>query len=98
MSALPASAVDALVLLIERAVGEEAIKTALKTIATIVGNAADPAKGVLKTSNAGLQKRVLVLEGGEASLDFYSETSTVCLKLGERQPPPMPGLAAASES
>lgn len=31
-------------------------------------------------------------EGGEESLNFYSETSTVCLKLGDRKPPPMPGL------
>ena len=35
-------------------------------------------------------------EGGEASLSFFSETSTVCLKLGRRAPPPMPGLKRPS--
>ena len=35
-------------------------------------------------------------EGGEASFDFYSEASTICIKLGDRRPPPMPGLRAAS--
>jgi len=30
-------------------------------------------------------------EGGESSLDFYSETSTICLKLGEKAPPSFPG-------
>ena len=33
-------------------------------------------------------------EGGTHSLDFYSEISTVCVKLGDRTPPPMPGLGA----
>lgn len=33
-------------------------------------------------------------EGGEASLDFFSETSTICLKLGCTRPPPMPGRKA----
>ena len=30
-------------------------------------------------------------EGGVHSLDFYSEQSTVCIKLGDRTPLPMPG-------
>ena len=65
---LPITAADALVFLIEKAPDVEAVQTALKTIATVVGNAADPAKGVLKTTNAGLQKRILSLEGGVAAL------------------------------
>jgi len=32
-------------------------------------------------------------EGGVQSLDFYSEASTICFKLGDRQPAPMPGAA-----
>ena len=30
-------------------------------------------------------------EGGLHSLDFYSEASTLCVKLGDTTPPPMPG-------
>jgi enamine deaminase RidA (YjgF/YER057c/UK114 family) len=33
-------------------------------------------------------------EGGLHSLDFYSEVSTVCMKIGNRAPPPMPGSSA----
>lgn len=32
-------------------------------------------------------------EGGDRSLDFFSETTTISLKLGSRAPPPMPGLS-----
>ena len=78
MEPLPISAADALVFLIERVPEVESIKTALKTCAIIVANAADPAKGVLKTTNAGLQKRILSLEGGEAvlvSLGFVADAA-----------------------
>ena len=61
---LSASAADAIVLLIESAPIPD-VSTALKTISTLVKNAADPAKAVLKTTNAGLQKRVLGFNGGE---------------------------------
>lgn len=40
----------------------------------------------------GFRNSGVAREGGEASLDFFSETSTVCVKLGSRQPPAMPGL------
>ena len=40
----------------------------------------------------GLKASGVAREGGEASLDFYSEASTVCVKLGDTRPPPMPGL------
>jgi len=32
-------------------------------------------------------------EGGDRSLDFFSETTTISLKLGSRAPPPLPGLS-----
>ena len=64
---LSASAADAIVLLIESAPIPD-VSTALKTISTLVKNAADPAKAVLKTTNAGLQKRVLGFNGGDATL------------------------------
>ena len=32
-------------------------------------------------------------EGGDRSLDFFSETTAISLKLGNRAPPPMPGLS-----
>ena len=32
-------------------------------------------------------------EGGDRSLDFFSETTAISLKLGSRVPPPMPGLS-----
>ena len=39
----------------------------------------------------GLKNSGVSREGGTSSLDFYSELSTLCVKLGERTPPPMPG-------
>ena len=42
----------------------------------------------------GVKNSGVSREGGTHSLDFYSETSTVCVKLGDRAPPPMPGAAA----
>ena len=32
-------------------------------------------------------------EGGDRSLEFFSETTAISLKLGSRAPPPMPGLS-----
>eukprot|EP00928_Gymnodinium_smaydae_P025694 TRINITY_DN20393_c1_g2_i2.p1 TRINITY_DN20393_c1_g2~~TRINITY_DN20393_c1_g2_i2.p1 ORF type:complete len:961 (-),score=127.55 TRINITY_DN20393_c1_g2_i2:162-3044(-) len=37
-------------------------------------------------------------EGGEHSLDFYSEASTVCVKRGRRAPLPMPGRGMSPSS
>ena len=60
---------DALVALIAAAPTADAVSVALQTSLTLVSNASnDPAKGVLKTTNAGLQKRILGLTGGEAVL------------------------------
>ena len=42
----------------------------------------------------GVKNSGVSREGGSHSLDFYSEASTVCVKLGDRTPPPMPGAAA----
>ena len=42
----------------------------------------------------GMKASGVAREGGDASLDFYSEASTICVKLGARAPPPMPGLRA----
>ena len=39
----------------------------------------------------GLKASGVAREGGLHSLDFYSEASTVCVKLGDGTPPPMPG-------
>lgn len=41
----------------------------------------------------GMKASGVAREGGVHSLDFYSETSTVCVKLGNRTPPPLPGAA-----
>ena len=42
----------------------------------------------------GVKASGVAREGGLHSLDFYSEESTICMKLGQRKPPPMPGRAA----
>ena len=42
----------------------------------------------------GVKSSGVAREGGMYSLDFYSEESTICMKLGNRTPPPMPGRAA----
>ena len=39
----------------------------------------------------GVKASGVAREGGLHSLDFYSEASTICVKLGETAPPPMPG-------
>ena len=59
---------EALLILIESAPTADAVKVALSTMAKVVENTKDPEKVVLKTSNAGLQKRLLGLKGGEAAL------------------------------
>lgn len=41
------------------------------------------------TKNSGVGR-----EGGLHSLGFFSEESTVCIRLGSRKPPPMPGAFA----
>eukprot|EP01062_Namystynia_karyoxenos_P026579 TRINITY_DN2060_c0_g1_i5.p1 TRINITY_DN2060_c0_g1~~TRINITY_DN2060_c0_g1_i5.p1 ORF type:complete len:535 (+),score=163.40 TRINITY_DN2060_c0_g1_i5:85-1605(+) len=41
----------------------------------------------------GLKNSGVAREGGVHSLNFYSETSTICVKLGDKTPPPMPGHA-----
>lgn len=41
----------------------------------------------------GVKASGVAREGGLHSLDFYSETSTLCLKLGAKAGPPMPGAA-----
>ena len=49
----------------------------------------------------GLKASGVAREGGEMSLDFYSETTTIALKMGQRKPPPMPGIrkgAAVAEA
>jgi len=40
----------------------------------------------------GTKESGVAREGGLNSLDFYSEQNTVCVKLGDRTPPPMPGF------
>jgi len=42
----------------------------------------------------GVKSSGVAREGGMYSLDFFSEESTICMKLGNRTPPPMPGRAA----
>jgi 2-aminomuconate deaminase len=42
----------------------------------------------------GFKSSGVAREGGMYSLDFFSEESTICMKLGNRTPPPMPGRAA----
>lgn len=42
----------------------------------------------------GMKDSGVSREGGSHSLDFYSETSTVCIKRGSRSPLPMPGSIA----
>lgn len=59
---------EALMLLIKGAPSPETITTAMQTIQKVVANASDPAKGVLKLSNAGMQKRLLGLDGSQAAL------------------------------
>lgn len=45
----------------------------------------------------GMKHSGVSREGGANSLDFYSETSTVSVKLGDLTPPPMPGAAAQKQ-
>lgn len=58
---------EALIHLAESASAEEA-KTAIQTLVTVVSNAQATDKRVLKTSNPGLQKRLLGLQAGEKAL------------------------------
>ena len=72
----------AIAVLIKEAPSQDAVISALKTCATVVSNAADPAKAVLKMGNAGLQKRVLGLPGGQevlVSLGFVADASAATL-------------------
>ena len=41
----------------------------------------------------GVKASGIAREGGLHSLDFYSESSTICMKLGDRTPPLFPGVA-----
>jgi len=45
----------------------------------------------------GMKHSGVSREGGANSLDFYSETSTVSVKLRDLTPPPMPGAAAQKQ-
>jgi len=65
--AIPHDLLEAIIVLTEAADAED-VKTALKTLVTVVGNAQNPEKRALKTSNAGLQKRILGLKAGEEAL------------------------------
>ena len=65
--ALEHNMLEALIHLAESASAEEA-KTAIQTLVTVVSNAQATDKRVLKTSNAGLQKRLLGLQAGEKAL------------------------------
>lgn len=65
--ALEHNMLEALIHLAESASTEEA-KTAIQTLVTVVSNAQATDKRVLKTSNAGLQKRLLGLQAGEEAL------------------------------
>ena len=65
--ALEHNMLEALIHLAESASAEEA-KTAIQTLVTVVSNAQATDKRVLKTSNPGLQKRLLGLQAGEKAL------------------------------
>ena len=65
--ALEHNMLEALIHLAESSSTEEA-KTAIQTLVTVVSNAQATEKRVLKTSNAGLQKRLLGLQAGEEAL------------------------------
>ena len=65
--ALEHNMLEALIHLAESASTEEA-KTAIQTLVTVVSNAQATDKRVLKTSNPGLQKRLLGLQAGEKAL------------------------------
>ncbi len=67
MATLEPDLLEALIHLADGAPAEEA-KMAMKTLATVVSNAQAADKRVLKTSNPGLQKRLLCLQAGEETM------------------------------